>query len=149
MLPDDIIKWRHFPHYWPFVRGIHRSQVNSPHKGQWRGALMFSLICAWINSGVNNREAGDLRRYLARYDVIVMFCQGVGHVWPVFGVFPRSLLFLTGNNDNNGLMNFPILWGPLGPQAKIHKGPIGFLEFWGPKLWTTKSPVWCMIKSMG
>ena len=40
---DDVIKWKHFPRYWPFVRGIHRSPVNSPHKGQWRGALMFSL----------------------------------------------------------------------------------------------------------
>ena len=42
--------WRHqtetFPRFWPFVRWIHRSPVNSPHKGQWRGALMFSLICA-------------------------------------------------------------------------------------------------------
>ena len=43
--------------------------VNSPHKGQWRGALMFSLICAWINDWVNNREAGDLRRYRGNYDV--------------------------------------------------------------------------------
>ena len=55
---DDVIKWKHFPRSWPFVRGIHRSPVNSPHKGQWRGALMFSLICAWINGQVNNREAG-------------------------------------------------------------------------------------------
>ena len=39
----DVIKWKHFPRNWPFVRGIHRSPVNSPHKGQWRGALMFSL----------------------------------------------------------------------------------------------------------
>ena len=69
---DDVIKWKHFPRYWPFVRGIHRSPVNSPHKGQWRGALMFSLICARINGWVNNREAGDLRRYRAHYDVIVM-----------------------------------------------------------------------------
>ena len=45
---DDGIKWKHFPRYWPFVWGIHRSPVNSRHKGQWRGALMFSLICAWI-----------------------------------------------------------------------------------------------------
>ena len=45
---DDVIKWKHFPRYWPLVRGIHRSPVNSPHKGQWRGALRFSLICAWI-----------------------------------------------------------------------------------------------------
>ena len=69
---DDVIKWKHFPRYWPFVRGIHRSPVNSPHKGQWRGALMFSLICVWINGWVNNREAGDLRRYRAHYSVIVM-----------------------------------------------------------------------------
>ena len=59
---DDVIKWKHFPRYWPFVRGIHRSLVNSPHKCQWRGALIFSLICLWINGWVNNREAGDLRR---------------------------------------------------------------------------------------
>ena len=38
-----VIKWEHFPHYWPFVRGIHRSPVDSPHKGQWRGALVFFL----------------------------------------------------------------------------------------------------------
>ena len=69
---DDVIKWTHFARYWPFVRGIHRSPVNSPHKGQWRWALMFSLICVWINSWVNNREAGDLRRHRAFYGVIVM-----------------------------------------------------------------------------
>ena len=69
---DDVTKWKHLPLYWPFVRGIHRSPVNSLHKGQWRGALMFSLICVWINDWVNNREAGDLRCYCAHYDVIVM-----------------------------------------------------------------------------
>ena len=67
---DDVIKWKHFPRYWPFVRRIHRSQANSPHKGQWRGALMFTLIR--IDGWVNNREAGDLRRYRPHYDVIVM-----------------------------------------------------------------------------
>ena len=69
---DDFIKWKLFPRYWPFVRGIHRSPVNCPHKGQSRGALMFSLICVWINGWVNNHEAGDLRRYRGHYDVIVM-----------------------------------------------------------------------------
>ena len=69
---DDVIKWKHFPRYWPFVRGIHRSPVNSPHKGQWRGALMFTLICARINGWINNREAGHLRRHRTHYDVIVM-----------------------------------------------------------------------------
>ena len=70
------IWWRHqmenFPRYWPFVWEIPRSPVNSPHKGQWRRALMFSLICVWINGWVNNREAGDLRRYRTHYDVTVM-----------------------------------------------------------------------------
>ena len=56
-----------------FVWGIHWPPVNSQHKGQWRGALMFSLICAWINGWVNNREAGGLRRHRAHYDVTVMF----------------------------------------------------------------------------
>ena len=70
---DDVIKWKHFPRYWPFVREIHRSPVNFPHKGQWRGALMFSLNCARMNGWVNSREAGDLRRYRVHYDVIVMF----------------------------------------------------------------------------
>ena len=63
VLHDNVIKWKHFPRYWPFVRGIHLSPVNSPHKGQWRRVLMFSLICTRINSWVNNREAGDLRRH--------------------------------------------------------------------------------------
>ena len=71
---DDVIKWKHFPRYWPFVRGIHRGPVNSLHKGQWRGALMFSLICVWINGWVSNREAGDVRRHRAHYEVTVMIC---------------------------------------------------------------------------
>ena len=69
---DDVIKWIHFPHYLPFVQGIHRSPVNSPHNGQWRGALMYSLIRAWIYGWINNRKASDLRRHRAHYDVTVL-----------------------------------------------------------------------------
>ena len=61
---DDVIKWKYFPRYWSFARGIYRSAVNSLHKGQWRGALLFSLIGAWINGWVNNDKNGDLRRPL-------------------------------------------------------------------------------------
>ena len=68
---DDVIKWKHFPRNWPFVREIHRSRWILHTK--WRGALMFSLICVWINGWVNNGEAGDLRRHRGHYDVIVMF----------------------------------------------------------------------------
>ena len=72
VLHDAVIKWKHFPRYWSFVREIHRSPVNSPQKGQWRGALVSSLMCTWINAWVNNREAGDLRRNRSHYNVIVM-----------------------------------------------------------------------------
>ena len=54
---DDVIKWKQFPHYWPFVRGIHQSPVNSPHKGQWHGALMFSLIYA-LNERLSKQSWG-------------------------------------------------------------------------------------------
>ena len=68
--------WRHqmgtFSALLALCVGIHRSSVNSPHKGHGRGALMLSLICAWIKGWVNNREAGDLRRHRTHYDVIVM-----------------------------------------------------------------------------
>ena len=67
------------------MRGIHRSPVNSSHKGQWRGALMFSLIFAWINRWINNGEAGDMRRHRAHYDVIEMWLAHFTHVW-----LPRS-----------------------------------------------------------
>ena len=72
---DDVITWKHFLCYWPFVRGIHRSPVDSPHKGQWHGALIFSLIWAWTNTWTNNRNAGDLRCHRDHYDVIVICCN--------------------------------------------------------------------------
>ena len=72
---DDVIRRKHFPSYWTFVRGIHRSPVDSPDKGQWHGAMMFSLICAWTNGSVNNRDDGDLRHHCTRYEVTVMESQ--------------------------------------------------------------------------
>ena len=71
-LHDNVIKWRHTSALPAICAGIHRSPVISPHNGQWRGALMFSLIWVWINGWVNNREASDLRRHRAHCDVIVM-----------------------------------------------------------------------------
>ena len=68
--------WRHqlktFSALLAICAGNSPVTVNSPHKGQWRGALMFSSICAWIDGWENSREAGDLRRYRAHYDVTVM-----------------------------------------------------------------------------
>ena len=56
-----------------FLAGFHWSWVNSPHKNQWRGALMFSLVYTWTNGSANNGNAGGLRRHHATYDVIVMW----------------------------------------------------------------------------
>ena len=68
----DVIKWKLFPRYWPFVRGIHLSPVDPPHKCQWLGALIFSLTCPWTNGRANNRDPGDLRRHCTHYDVSVI-----------------------------------------------------------------------------
>ena len=103
---DDVIKWKHFPRYWPFVQGIHRSPVNSPHKGQWRGALMFSLIWAWINGWVNNREAGDLRRHRTHCDVTVIGiwigCYRLHHEYALGRLCLGFLSKSYATNDNAG-----------------------------------------------
>ena len=71
------IWWRHQMETFSALLAI--CAGNSPvtgNKGQWRGALMFSLICVWINGWVNNREAGDFRRHCDHHDVIVMVLPG-------------------------------------------------------------------------
>ena len=78
MLLDDVIKWKH-------SRGIHRSPVNSPHKGQWRRALMFSLIYAWTNDWINSWHTEDLRCHHTHCDVIVMFLS-VGSLMHILNV---------------------------------------------------------------
>ena len=70
---DDVIKWIHFPCYWPFVRGYHWSQVNSPDKGQRRRAFMFSLTYGSTNGWVNNRDTGDLWRHRSHFCVTVIW----------------------------------------------------------------------------
>ena len=67
---DDVIKWNHFPRYWPFMRGIHRWIPST--KASDAELWLFFFICAWINDWVNNREAGDLRRHRTHYDINVM-----------------------------------------------------------------------------
>ena len=76
-LHDDVIRWEHFKRHWPFARGIPRSPANSPHKSQRRGVFMFSLICLTTNCWVNNRNAGDLTRHRAHYDVTVMIFAAI------------------------------------------------------------------------
>ena len=65
----SVTSW--FPSQKPVTQSL--SPVDSSHKGQWRGALMFSSICAWTSGWANNRGVGDLRRHRAHYDVTVIF----------------------------------------------------------------------------
>ena len=114
-LHDDVINWKHIPRYWPFVRGIHRSPVNSPHKRQWRGAFMFSLIWAWLNGWVNNREAGDLRRHHAHYDVIVMWGMYGTVIWVLTG-WGNGVSPVRG--QLNVWTNADLIIGPLGTNFR-------------------------------
>ena len=95
---DDVIEWKHLSNYWLFLRGIHWSQMNSlvtsefPHKGQWCGALMSSLICPWTNCWVNNRDAGDLRCHCSTYPIFRKSSQYrqltlTGKIWGDFCEF--------------------------------------------------------------
>ena len=106
----------------PLVRGIHRSPVNSPHKDQCRWALMFSLICARINGWVNDREAGDLRRYRAHYDVIVMFRGYLTDSGAIVSLSPVPEICTEGYGSNWSLpkhKKVPIIWTYLGLYGTI------------------------------
>ena len=58
---------------------------------------MFNLISAWINGWVNNREACDLRRHRAHYDVIV--------IWDA-----RVRTLVTPEEDNNSTLAQVMAW---------------------------------------
>ena len=120
--------------------------LNSPHKGQWRGALMFSLICVWINGWVNNIKAGDLRHNCGHYDVdvmrekwkIEMFNKRLKALikWPRLNTLGRTLLNTLSHLSSNAWMllqmclyhddvikwkHFPRYW----PFVRgIHRSPV-------------------------
>ena len=95
-----------------------------PHtKGQWRGALMFSLIYAWTNAWVNNREAGDLRRYRVHFDVTVM----------------RHFQTYCVNEDFNGVAEVYSRGSAItfGPRQNGSHFPDGIFKgiFWNENVW--------------
>ena len=75
---DEVSKWKQFLSYWPFVRAIRQLPVDFPHKDHWRGALVFSRICAWTNGWANSRDALDLGHHGAHCDVTIMLYRGNG-----------------------------------------------------------------------
>ena len=92
---DSILKWKHFLCYGPFVQGIQRSPADSPHKGQWCEALMFSLICARLNSCVHSCEAGDLRCHCAHYDVTVnIYIEVYGRIYMANKNYTKCMIWI-------------------------------------------------------
>ena len=80
-----------FPRFWPFVRVIHRSPVDSSNKGKWRRALMFSLICACTNGWANTWDACDLKRHRA-HDVSVMILLKANlSILPTLWIWPLTI----------------------------------------------------------
>ena len=66
-LHDDVIKWKHFPRYWPFVWGIHRSLVNPPQRPVTRSFDVF------FDLRLDKRQSKQSRGcHRAHYDVTVM-----------------------------------------------------------------------------
>ena len=130
--------WRHqmehFLRYWPFARGIHRPPVNSPHKVQWRGVVMFSLICAWTIGCANQRDAGDLRRHCAHYDVAVMIIVSHGLIYPFFvGLFhwywcSRMITYVHYSWDDRDHSSLVIIKKPIGPRPLYAIQSNGYTE---------------------
>ena len=157
-LHDDVIKWKHFPRYWPFVRGIHRSPVNSLHKGQWRSALMFSLICGRMNGWANNGDAGDLRSHLAHCDVIVMLWCGMqqrylfGHLpWAGWNTKQTKTEYkidgLVQDCSNSSVLAMELLQSCTKSSKYFTLGSIIWFEWFKctkTSTWTTRE-IWCAV----
>ena len=69
---DDINKWKHFRFTGPLWGESISHRWIPVTRGQWHGALLFYLICAWTNGWENDRDVSDLRRHGAHYDVTVV-----------------------------------------------------------------------------
>ena len=100
-----------------FVRGIHRWPVNSPHKGQWRGALIFSLICAWTNNWANDGDTCDLRHHRAYYDVNLIISLKCGNFAVIEYTAIRTPYSIFQNQDlpsSLGAVSFHIIFAFFG-----------------------------------
>ena len=108
---DDVTKWKHFLRYWLFVRGIHRSPVSPPHKGQWHRALILSLICAWINGLVKNRH----------YDDVIMsaIASQITSLTIVYSIVYSE----ADQRKHQGSASLAFVWG-------IHRGPVNSPHKW-------------------
>ena len=111
---DDVIKWKHFPRYWPFVRRIYRSPVDSPQKDQWRRAFIFSLVCAWTNGGANTSRrrwfetpSRSLWRHRNVIDLVVPECPSSSTNQCGFKRYGPYKL--TSKGDSHDLSTYPLV----------------------------------------
>ena len=68
---DNVMAWIRFPYYCPFVRGIHRWPVDSPHKG----TVMWTfdvLLLVWISCLTDSEVASDLNTMI----LVQYHCNG-------------------------------------------------------------------------
>ena len=106
-------------------------------KAQWRGTLMFSLICVWINGRVKNREIGDLRRHRTHYDVTVVVVktlhQNVHYCDITMSAMVHVMAFTTRQQT--------ITWASRGPYKylSISAIDIGFRHT-SPHIYTIHDP---------
>ena len=101
----------------------------SPRTGQWRGALLFSLICAWINGWANNPETGDLLRHRALYDVTVLHF--------------RQIPYLLDQNTAQLIYDATMIlvdWPYLGKQVSVPISDTRFtiVQMWQNRIYTMK-----------
>ena len=130
--------WRHHMEAFSALMTLHRSPVNSPHKGQWREALIFSLIDAWTNGWVNNRDAGGLRRHCGHYDVTVMVGQ-----YPVNVLVTHNFELVEADMPPKYtvMSTFPChvnsYFSPSGFVFHKSRGHISHQSYfsWGPRAW--------------
>ena len=145
--PGTSTWWRHqmetFSASLAICAGNSPVPVNSPHKGQWCGALMFSLICVWINGWVNNREAGNLRRYHAHYDITIMktTSQASGFLQSCLVNHTLSTLRKAKLLEVKHINLFDI--SSLMKREKVH------WWFNQPDSWAPGNPIWLNLVSIG
>ena len=83
ILHYDVIKWKHFQRYWTLVKGNHWSPMASPQKGQWRGVLMFPLICKRMSKQSRRRWFDTSSRSLWRHCNVVIVGWGISYVFTI------------------------------------------------------------------
>ena len=93
--------------------------MDSPHKGQWRWALMFSLNCAWTNVWANNRDSGDLRRHRTHYGVTVMKNHIITTTKPVTAIIPCDILVIIVKRWLHDWINMDRDYNPLFPRPFV------------------------------